>query len=466
VAGVILVIKAVFFWVDHTPMMYLGDSTAYMCTATMGWIPPDRSFVYGLVIRKIAVGTGSLTVLLAAQTLASAVAAMCCAVIVRRHFGAQPWVAAAAGVLCAVEPLQLLYERYVMTEALSLGFFAVFMTLALEYLKRPRVAWIVLMQVAGVLAISFRVSFLPAVTLATAVLPLLAVRGNGRGWAAVRGFGQAVAGQWRRVMVHFLVAWVLFFTLHGAYRREYAERIEPILPGAAPAYNYENGLFLLTFVAPIVERQDFPDPAKADEVFGYLPYDLRDYRNRSHQRWQEGGLVRNVMAAYPDPLEANRVAAQTAWNAMRRDPLGELRLAATSWADYWDRERLRAFMAADRGNRDLPPELLEILRYYFGIRGEGLPYLSTVTNRYFFAAWPWYLAVLLAPLPAAAMVWRAQRAGWVREGLLLGGFATLQVVNISVLTAEPTVRFLHAIAWATVVMGGAVAGLAFTRGRE
>ena len=45
VAGSILAVKAVLLAVDPHPMFYLGDSLAYLCTATMGWIPPERSFV-------------------------------------------------------------------------------------------------------------------------------------------------------------------------------------------------------------------------------------------------------------------------------------------------------------------------------------------------------------------------------------------------------------------------------------
>jgi hypothetical protein len=462
-AGAIFLLKLLLLALDHAPMFYLGDSMAYLNTAKWNWIPPDRSFLYGYVILEIAFKRGSLLPLLAAQALASAVAALLVALILRRAFAAPRPVAAGIAVLCALEPLQLLYERYVMTEAFSLLMFAAFVTACLAYLRRATAGRLLLAQVAGVLVICFRVSFLPMIEAATILLPLLA-------WASPpappasaaspsRPWSPLLRRRWFRPAAHLILSLVLFTTLHGAYKRYYAALIQHQLPGAPPAYYYDNGFHLLCFVAPIVEPRDFPHPEKAEEIFR-VAWDLKVPRLRDRQRWLEGGLIANVKAAYPDHLEANRLSEITAWNAVKRDPLGELRLAWWGFREYFNRESLRAGMLSDRGaDRPLLDELLADLRSDYGIEdGSRLPYIPTPTNRYYFAAWPWYLALLLLPIPAFALIWLVPRPQRPGAGLLWI-FASLQIAIVAAFSIGPTVRFLHAVAWLAML----AAGIALTR---
>jgi hypothetical protein len=447
-------------------MFFLGDSGSYLLTAIGPWIPPDRSFLYGWLIRLLSVGTHSLIPLVAAQTLAAGMAAMLCTFNLRRYFGVSATLAAAMGILCAVEPLQLLYERYVMTESFSLMIFAAFTTLALGYLKAPSLVRITLVQFLGILLVSFRVSFLPVVELTTLFLPLLAIGVPSPTRQSIPASSPAEppipvsagtspeASRTLRITGHWVLSCILFLALHGGYKRLYAGLIQFELPNAPPAYYYENGFHLLSFVAPIVKPGDFPIPEKAPQIFHNLAFDLRDYRTRDKQRWLQGGLIANLRSAYPDPLQANRLADQTAWNAVKRDPLGELYLAGLGFLDYWNLDRLRTGMITDRGgDRELPPELLALLREHFGLAAETLPHLSTLTNRYFFAAWGWYLALLLLPLPAFLTIWicpREQRPG----AILICLFATVQTAVIAAFSMEPTVRFLHAPAWLSMIILG------------
>ena len=50
----------------------MGDSGSYLWTALTGWIPDDRSYFYGYVIRWVTLSTGSLTSLLLLQSFVSA----------------------------------------------------------------------------------------------------------------------------------------------------------------------------------------------------------------------------------------------------------------------------------------------------------------------------------------------------------------------------------------------------------
>jgi hypothetical protein len=148
---------------------------------------------------------------------------------------------------------------------------------------------------------------------------------------------------------------------------------------------------------------------------------------------------------------------------VKRDPLGELRLAWSGFRDYFNRDYLRIGMISDRGaDRPLPEELIADLRTDYGIAdGARLPYISTPTNRYYFAMWPWYLSLLLLPIPAFAAIWmvpRPQRPAAV----LLWLFASLQIAVVAAFSIGPTVRFLHAVAWLAML----TAGIALTRLRR
>ena len=79
-------------------------------------VPPDRSFVYGYLIRWSSLGTGSLTSLLILQVFLATVTAILVALICRCIFGLTSGLSYLFGVLCSLDPLQLVWERYVMHE--------------------------------------------------------------------------------------------------------------------------------------------------------------------------------------------------------------------------------------------------------------------------------------------------------------------------------------------------------------
>jgi hypothetical protein len=78
------------------------------------------------------------------------------------------------GFLCAIDPLQLLYERYVMTETISLCLYAFVIYHSCLYLKNHRLRNLVIVQAVSVLLIGFRMSFLLQVQINTIILPLMA----------------------------------------------------------------------------------------------------------------------------------------------------------------------------------------------------------------------------------------------------------------------------------------------------
>jgi putative flippase GtrA len=119
-AASLLALKVLGLVVDPQPQFFLGDSASYLHTALTDWVPPDRSYWYGVLVRWIVGDTQSLTPLLIAQASAGAATAFLAAWWVHIVFQARRWVLCLVAVACLIDPSQLLFERYVLTETFAL----------------------------------------------------------------------------------------------------------------------------------------------------------------------------------------------------------------------------------------------------------------------------------------------------------------------------------------------------------
>ena len=85
-SALVLAIKLLLLWLDLTPKLFMGDSWSYIWTALTGWIPGDRSYFYGYLVRGLALWPHSFTPLLVIQALASSATAIMFALICSRFF--------------------------------------------------------------------------------------------------------------------------------------------------------------------------------------------------------------------------------------------------------------------------------------------------------------------------------------------------------------------------------------------
>src|SRR5947209_4291274 len=72
----VAICKLAFYIADPYPSFHFGDSGAYLATALVKWIPPDRSFSYGFLLRPLVLGSHSFGPVLALHILASAAASI------------------------------------------------------------------------------------------------------------------------------------------------------------------------------------------------------------------------------------------------------------------------------------------------------------------------------------------------------------------------------------------------------
>src|SRR5437773_5508027 len=170
----IVVLKFLLLALDPLPKLYLGDSISYIWTAIFGWIPEDRSFFYGYVIRWSSVWTGSLTSLLIVQVSLSVVIAIIVAWICRAIFDLPGRLAYLFGFLCSIDPLQLAWERYVMTETCSLFFYALVLLQSFVYLRYWLIITFLIFLFFSVITIGFRMSFLIVIQAMSVAFPLIA----------------------------------------------------------------------------------------------------------------------------------------------------------------------------------------------------------------------------------------------------------------------------------------------------
>jgi hypothetical protein len=419
-------------------MLFLGDSVSYLATAVHGWIPPDRSFVYGFLLRLLALVPGSATPLIVAQAAASIAAALLLAWSLTAVLGISIRIAFASALAwAALEPLALLYERYLMAEALALPAFAAFTTLSLRYVQRRRLLDLVLAHGVGTFVIALRTIFVPVALAFALLLPLLA-------WLRRAPADDGLSVR-RSVVIALLVSLGSTALLHHGYKSW-----NRMLGGRA-VYSQADGLFLLAAWAPLLRAEDFRDPGLGARVLAQSNCSLADRHAREAQRWSGGCLVDRLARETGDERRANAIARSAALRAIQRDPFAFAALAFATWTDALDPVRVRTAMASDRGNREYPPETVELLRERLGVEDAArLHALVTPTKRLHAAAVAWIVLLSLAPFLAVGAL--AVSAPHQRRALLLITVLAACVIGASAVgSIGPVPRFLHPAAWLVMI---------------
>jgi hypothetical protein len=444
---IVAAVKAILLRLDPMPALFMGDSGAYLTTAYAQYIPTERSFVYGLFLRLIAYRPHSLHTVVLFQTILSALSAWIVAVILVRYVKTGFAVAALCSLVCAIEPLQLMSERYILTEALSTFLFALLVITAFRYLSTSRVLWLGLVQVIGALLITIRISFLPIVLFASFALPLLTQHTI----TLLRSHQWKLLG--RQVIAPILFSLVLSQSLLLGYKDFYGSLFVPQQDGA---FLYGDGLFLASDLAPLIRSSDYPIAEQRDAIFSNLKHPLSNRRVREAQRWYDGDLcVLIIKASGGDLFKANKLARKTALRAAKRDPLGVLRLAASTFVDYFDSDYLNEATLTDEGRgQGISAELIQDLKYYF--RADFTQsYVDSFTKWWHRQCQIWYLFLLLLPLLFLlhVLVYRRRSTSY---HWICAIFALAFLEGAILTTERPIPRYLTAAAWLGCIIVGAV----------
>ncbi len=434
----VFLLKLLFLLLDHKPGFHFGDSGAYLATAAVKWIPPDRSFAYGFFIRPFTLPFHSLLPLLILQTSMSAIASTIAGVLLHEFCGASLRVSVAFALLSAVEPLQLMSERYVMVEAFGTCGFALFTLACFFYLRSKSLLTLFLCQVLGVLLISLRISFLPLVVLLSIALPILAEVSRARTRVG-------------SLIVSLLTAILVTQALLLGYRHLYGFVAE-----TKPAYMSRDGDFLVADMAPIIQPADFPIAPKRNQLFRNITIPLSGIDHRRLHRWLPGGICAAILDVSGENEEvANHLARETALNAMKRDPLGVVGLAFRTYKEFFEYRKVEWALKIQQGKFVEPtPNDIAMIERWFGFDASERRFHS-LTQRWEALAAPWCWFMLLLPFGYSLELvinWRrALRSDYL---LLLMAFTILLAAIGPVDIANP--RYLVPLPWLSVLILGVI----------
>src|SRR6476620_1259576 len=444
--ALVLAIKLLLLWLDPTPKLFMGDSGSYIWTALTGWIPEDRSYFYGYLIRWLAVWPHSFTPLLVMQALASGATAIVFAFACSRFFEMSNSISFSFGLICALDPLQFVWERYVMTETFSLLVYVLVLYWSLAYLRDRRLWQLAVVQALSVLLIGFRMSFLPLVQACTILLPLI---GFARcGLLALHKKSEARVMEGRVLtteLTHVVASIAMMFVMHGAYK--YANGW---LSNRESAYLYDAGAHLASVWSPVLEPSDASDPRFGEIIANGSQFKIQDLLSRNAQQYSKGLLIDRWREIEKDPRKNDRVARETAINALRRRPLEIVGLALETYMGYWNPGSLQKYARTDLGYAKMNDEQVKMLAEKFGFRSVNhlpvQPY--SLLQRYFLGAWPYYFIVVVSPLVCAFATWLSRDRAFA---LLLFIHASILMVVVTALSPQACIRYIQPVSVLTLL---------------
>src|SRR6476660_7967338 len=444
--ALIFALKLLLLWVDSTPKLFLGDSGAYIWTALTGWIPSDRSYFYGYLVRWLAVWPHSLGPLPLSQMLVSAVTAIVFALICSRFFRMSNRLSFFFGLLCALDPCQLVWERYVMTETFSLLVYVLALYWSLAYLRDRRLWQLAVVQALSVLLIGFRISFLPLVQACTILLPLIAFARCGL--LALHKKSEARVMEGRVLtsgLTHVIASIAMMFVMHGAYK--YANGW---LSNREPAYLYDAGAHLAAVWSPVLEPSDASDLRFGEIIANGSQFKIQDLLSRNAQQYSKGLLIDRWREIEKDPRKNDRVARETAINALRRRPLEIVGLAMETYMGYWNPVTIQKYARTDLGYAKMNDNAVKMFAEKFGFRTVKDPRTQpySLLQHYFIRSWPYYFIVIVSPLVCAFAVWLSRDRSFA---LLLFVHASILMVVVTVLSPQPCIRYLQPVSLLTLL---------------
>jgi hypothetical protein len=424
-AILLAVVKSVQYAIDSTALFYY-DSGAFLRNALHAGFLPERSYVYGYLIRVFAVPSQSLSAIVAMQMAMGGITAWLLGFTLLRLLNVRAAIALTAALVFAFDPVQIVHERLILTEATALLVMAAFLVSGSLYLRKPDWWRLVALSFLGILLVSLRIVYLPLILLSAVLLPLAALRVRPRALALALAVSCGST---------------LFF--HCGYME-----LTGSLAKREPAYHYVTGSFLLAAAAPIIEVQDSDDPrvmqAVVEQNQSALPLSNSD---RSQQLWNADGLVERLKNTFHgDAKMADRAAQRLAKKAILRNPWGFLKLGINGYFNYWrGLPDLRGILASENGSGTgtvVLPYDADIIRHAFGEDVSGQNVLDTLSRQYHIWGRAWYVFLLASPVLAAIALWLSRGSPTFLTQVFFF-FWSCALLAATCLGSDDSYRYLH-----------------------
>jgi hypothetical protein len=114
-----------------------------------------------------------------------------------------------------------------------------------------------------------------------------------------------------------------------------------------------------------------------------------------------------------------------------------------TYLKFFSKKHMAVILRAEAGNLALNSSDLKALAFYH-LDGAGLPFMKTLTRRYYFSTWPYYILLVNTPFVLLACIFLARREDRKFIWLLLV-ISSAHVTVVQALGAEPSPRHLHAV---------------------
>ena len=241
-ALLIAILKCLEVAIDSQVLLHY-DSGTYIRNGLGLEFNPTRCYVYGDLVSLIALPFHSLRAVIAAQAAMGGSTACLLAYALIRFLCVRYWLAIGAGILFALDPVQISLEHFILPEAAAMLATALFLVIGLNYLDNPKLLRLIELSLVGTGLVSLRIVHVPVLLTMAVIVPLLA-------WFRTGGN----AKQLRPLNLALLVSFGSTLAFHAAYKHRTG-----VLAHREPAYEYSSGLFLVATVSPIVTASDTSD---------------------------------------------------------------------------------------------------------------------------------------------------------------------------------------------------------------
>jgi hypothetical protein len=246
-------------------------------------------------------------------------------------------------------------------------------------------------------------------------------------------------------LMQVIASIAMMFMMHGAYKY-----VNGRLSNREPAYLYDTGAHLAAVWAPALEPSDATDPRFRELIANRDQLKLKNLHLRNAQEYGDGLLIQRWRAIEKRPRKSERVARETAINALRRRPLQIAGLAVETYMQYWYPESIRQHARNDLGYAWVRDDDVQMLAKRFGFqtvsRPSTLPY--SLLQQYFVGAWPYYFIVVVSPLVCAFATWLGRDRAFA---FLLFIHASILMVVVTALSPQACIRYLQPVSVLTLL---------------
>jgi hypothetical protein len=449
-------VKSIQFAIDSTALFFF-DSGAFIVDALGLAVLPHRSYVYGYLIRVFALPFHSLRAIVVMQLAMGGMTAWLLGFVLLRFLKVRAWIAVLAALAFAFDPVQIVHEHLVMTETATLLVAAIFLLAASQYLRAPDLRLLVLLSFLGILLVSLRMVYLPLVLISPLLLPVAAYFQSS--WSQAR--------RSRVLALALAVSCGSTLVFHLGYTH-----LTGWLSSREPAYHFATGFFLVSAVAPIVNTQDSSDPRVVRAVVeqNESMYPLANPGFREQQLWDQAGLSARLRTTFGgDERAANQAAQSLARAAIRRDPLGFLKLGVHNYLDYWRQlPGLRWRLPWENGSppeSEVSPFDAQAIRTAFGVDVSSQHIVLTPSRRFQMRGRDWYVFLLVSPILGGIALclsrWRQKEASPTLALFLLWSCFLMAATCFG--AVEAAYRFLHPFSFTGLAAAAFIAEILYRR---